>query len=520
MSSSHVGPLVHRYMKADEWRESYLLDVVRAHGVMQPKRHDADNVRRYLPLRRVSGSASPADERIDEAALRGYPQYAGTVVPTWAAFSAFTPIQYCPHCLIEDRYLRARWRLSSLHICLVHGCFMKRDMQIPRFTQIRKPGNYLSYWDASNADLLQDTEYCSAAELKVFASVWGTADQALREGAASGLSREDVAEEVAWAIFTWSTLETATRNYCFGIGDRRIPYVGPIQSIATFVDQFSLPVSPSFNGIKGLFRSLGRRASFSDTRQRLVWMLDNEQKSPSLVSRLRIDLLLREIELVLPQDAMWSFYDDRGLGGGLEGVKLRDLAQLLEVSQSEAVAFVRNSSLADVCLTRLGPYFRVPQKRMKDVFRWRAKRADLDEFQKMSGLDLEAALRLTQSRNLQTEEYAWWRLITINSLSCLLTKLELHCSPLGDSAGRRVCGLFSQEAREIAARAFDDAGLIQAVLQGKLPAFRSLDKPGLSSFFVTEEDLRGLCRERDNTSNVQSPLRVRAVYRQRSNANA
>ena len=154
------------------------------------------------------------------------------------------------------------------------------------------------------------------------------------------------------------------------------------------------------------------------------------------------------------------------------------------------------------------------------MIRWRAKRADLDEFQKMSGLDLEAALRLFESRLLQTEQYAWWRLIKISSLSCLVTKLELQCSPLGDSAGRSVCGLFSHEAREIAGRASGYLNLVHAVLDGELPVFRSLDKPGLSSFFVTEEDLRGLGRGHDRATNVQSTLRSAAVDRHLSTADA
>lgn len=513
MSIGQVALLVRPPMKADEWRESYLFDVVRAHGVLEPERRDVDSIRWFLPLREGSGSASPIDDHVDETALRGYPRYAGSVVPTWAAFSSYTPVQYCPHCLIEDRYLRARWRLSSMHICLVHGCFLKRDMQIPRFTQIRKPGNYLSYWEASNADLLQDTEYCSAAELRVFASVWGEADLALREGEASGLSREEVAAMVTWAIVTWSTLEVLTNDHCSEIGAHRRPYIGPAQSIATYVEQFGLTVSSSFDGITCLFQALGRIASYSGARRRLEWMRENEQKTPSLVSKLRIDLLLREIEFVLPQDEMWTLYDDSGQGGKLEGVKLRELANLLEISQTEALAYVRKSSLVDVCLTRLGPYFRVPHKRVKDVLRWRSKWLDLDEFQKTSGLDMEATELLFKSGLLQTVEYAWWRLIKVTSASCLATKLELHCSSLLESVDLDVCGLFSPEAREMSGRSFGFANLVGAVLRGELPVFRSLDKPGLSAFFVTEKGLLGLRKRPVQSSAAHFRLRSDAVDR-------
>lgn len=514
MSSDHVGPLVRRSMKKDEWWDSYFFDVVRAHGVAQPNRRDADSMRRLFPWRQMPDSGKPADDRVERSAPSGFPfNNLEAVVPTWAAFSTFTPIQYCPHCLIEDRYLRARWRLSSLRICLVHGCLLKRDMQIPHFTRINMQGNLLSYWDASNTDLLKDIEYCSAAELKAFSSVWGEADKTLREGVTSGVCREEVEKRVAWAIVTWAALEQLMRSDCFDLDRRSELGIRPTHSIAKFVEQSNLQVCASFDGIKGMHQALGQGVSCFGTSLTLRKIFEKEQKSTSLVSRLRIDLLLREIEIAVSQDESWSFFDDRGRGGKLEGMKLKEIASLLAVSEPEVLAFICKSALVDVCRTRLGPYFRVPHKHVKNALRWRAKQADLDELQKTHGLDLEAALSLLKSGLLQTERYEWWQLIKTSSLSGLVSKLELHCAPMHESAGLELCGLFSPKAREVAGRSLGFVDLVSAVIQGELPLFRSLEKPGLSSFFVTEKALLGLRRRQVQTFAAHTPLRSDAVDR-------
>jgi hypothetical protein len=44
------------------------------------------------------------------------------------------PVVRCPICMVEQRYVRARWRITELPLCTVHGCWLKDDLVEPAVT--------------------------------------------------------------------------------------------------------------------------------------------------------------------------------------------------------------------------------------------------------------------------------------------------------------------------------------------------------------------------------------------------
>lgn len=115
----------------DEWVETYLVRLARANGIWYPWRSDIELLRRSSPATAKSGSD-------------GVPNWGNITLPEGSIAKRGSAIRYCPACVEQSKYIRARWRLNKFDVCTVHNIRLKDDVVEHTLTQkSRRAGKHL-----------------------------------------------------------------------------------------------------------------------------------------------------------------------------------------------------------------------------------------------------------------------------------------------------------------------------------------------------------------------------------------
>ncbi len=75
-----------------------------------------------------------------------------------------------------------------------------------------------------------------------------------------------------------------------------------------------------------------------------------------------------------------------------------------------------------------------------------------------------------------------------------MLRLELQCAPLDEQEPKLKWPLFGPEVKTVACKNPERMSLLEAAAAGEVRLFRSLNRPGLSSFFVGVDGMAWLRR--------------------------
>lgn len=484
--------LVYRPLKADEWNETYLLDIAQDHGVKRPSWNDVNRIR---PRTKTIERAALRDPRHVSMVNSGYPQYAGLPAPAWASASRLCPLRYCPHCLIEDSYFRARWRLNGYLICSRHRCFIKRDIQLFHIPGGRFQKSKKSFGPLIEDELLEGAKYCTPDELEIHQAVWGNFEQRLRGESPSAEEIETTATQAAWSILTWSLIDRVARINCTRLS--RQTFVGPVAGIASFFQSNNLEVSASHVGVLAFFRHLTEYQTYAGGIRHLQRIDRFEKQGPSLVSIAKLEVLLQAVQAARPEIGTKRTVGDKCfVRNDQRGMSVYRFSKILGISDVTAgkwarCGLIRTESRSNVQNSRL---CFVPPDEVKAFRHLRRSLLTREEFCVQHALDEDAGHTLYHAGVFHTIDFARCRYITKESVSNLMLRLELQCAPLDELHPRLKWPLFGTEVKTVAYQNSERISLLNAAAAGEVRLFRSLSSPGLSSFFVGVDALAWLHR--------------------------
>lgn len=507
-ADAFAPPLVRRPLRLDEWDESHYVEMVRDHGVRRPGRKDVDRIKTHQPSVQSIIAVDGSKSMTPMSTTSGYPHYAASLVPSWAAYSKAAPIRYCPYCFLEARYLRMRWRLSGYHACGIHGCFLKRNLKLTSLSKAEEQRGLYRMDAVTDEQILSDIQFCCAEELVVHRSIWGEMERHLCEEPADS-SKALHAEMVAWAILMWALVERVVKILHARL--THLPYVGPLKSVADFLHQSAMQVSSSANGVVEFFHGVTEYQAFSGGLRQLAQIANAEKKIPTIFSKINLEPLLQRVSCMRPEfmarpqagSNCFSSADGRGMS-------IKQFSRLIGISAGTAGVWVRKKLLKSeerVQSTNPGLRF-VPHHLLKDFLRSRQRLITREEFCKHHDLDEGTAKLLYGSGFLQTVEYGWCRFVTITSVSSLMLKLELNSTPEQQGQGDALFGLFGSAVSSAALNHAEHIALVRAAVIGDVPVFRSLSAPGLSSFSINAEGLLWMRRRRQRQSSANLPSRL------------
>lgn len=489
-------PLVHRPLKHDEWYEGYLVDVARDHGIRRPATSDVMMLLRQMDERHLGRRMPELDAHQAHMIKSGYPRYGGIHMPDWGAFSHIAPARFCPYCVIEDRYHRGRWRLSGYWICSRHRCFLKRDKRVSVSLASWSRKKETPLHQLSEEALLADTESCSSIELHVHQAVWGGFEQFLEGHHPSAAQSVAAGALAAWSALTWSTLDRMARIHCLHING--VVLGNPVSRLAEFLDSHNACADPSHSGILKLFGQLKQYITYAGGMRFVRRVADLERKHTSLLSTVDLEGLYQAILAARPEARVRpESYKRCFVNADGQGQSIKRFGEFLGISQPTAARWARVGRFkTEGRIDRLTSQQRfVPAHEVQAHLRLRRTLLSKDEFIRLNGLDQDIATVLYKSSLLRTVSYARCRLITKESASNLMLKLELQCAPYEQYVSERRVRLLGPEVRSYARNGVDLIALVEAAIRGEVRVFRSLDRPGLSSLDMDEEGLHWLIRQ-------------------------
>lgn len=484
--------LLCRPLKADEWHDTYLVEVVRDHGIKQPSANDVNWIRSRTRTTKTTALRDPCQVRL---VISGYPLYAGVPVPDWAAYSRFGPTRYCPHCLIDDGYFLARWRLNGYQICSRHRCFIKRDLQLFLVPSGHAAKSRKTLSQMSDAELLEGAKCCTPDELMIHQSVWGEFEHLVCRASPTAIESEKMGSQAAWSILTWSLIDRVARINCSRLSRRT--FVGPVEGIAEYLRSNNLKVSASRSGVLALFRDLTEHQTYAGGLRHIQRIDRMEKQKPSLVSSVNLEALLQAIQAARPEIGIRPrvgtkcfVQDDQ------RGTSVHQLSKVLGVSGVTAGKWARSGLIRTEDRSNVPhPRLRfVPPDEVRALLHLRRSLLTREEFCELHSLDEDTVHILYDGGVLQTIEYARCRYITKESASNLVLRLELQCAPCDEQEPKLKWPLFGPEVKAVACNNAERMSLLKAAAAGEVRLFRSLNRPGLSSFFVGVDAMAWLRR--------------------------
>lgn len=493
-----VAPLpVRPPMRPDEWPETYLVKVVRAHGVRRPLIYDINRIRSVLPWEVHERSTTSTRTRDYRNYVQGRPQYGSAPLPTWASLVRASSIRYCPLCYDEDPYIRNRWRFSSLLVCTTHGCHLKSNLYEPAFTFGRPSGKY-EIAEASRGVVIEGVTCCFGMELRTARLVWSPFESQADEVQNPRLS-EELGELAGWTITMWRLLEEVTRAHHKHV--LREPVIDSLSGITRLVTDLRIEAYPSREGMLSLFSRLRHNVHAVAARRLLTTLRQSEDLAPTVLSRLPLLELTERLSAAMPQasrpackgslafgklqgDAM-SFAEARHVLEPL-GLGAEMLRQWIHLRVFRSVRYVQSGALKYLFIDR--QEVKCAQRLLLSLV---SKRDLMNEHQ-IESLTCEALQEIDLLRSRLLGMHSWFRR---QDVCLLVNRLEEVSRPTPD-ASVPTWPLFSASTVQAAHQRAGFAELVEAALQSRFPVYRNLDRPGLSSFAIGAEAMVWLSHRR------------------------
>ncbi|WP_193727758.1 TniQ family protein [Paraburkholderia franconis] len=476
MQSHNASLPVRPRRRPDEWTESYLGRVARAMGVKRPWRNDLDVLRRLL-------FPDPP------SAAEGVPQYGHLPSPGWAVAGRAAKVRYCPACMAEAKYIRARWRMPYMEVCTVHHIRLKDDLVEPAFTgNYARPGRYV-ICDATVEQLWEGAVCPIYDELDHVMELWRPFEKAVVAG-----DEERAAEHLGWTLLVERLLDALATSI------RGIDYppkdIARLAHRASWSKKFGLSATPTKEAVVAMLDGLRLPAHRRAALRFLAYQIKEESRRRTCLSSLPLQTL-----------------HDRLMAAHPESLRIRGFGALpkpahpaghLSLEAAEATIGCPPGMLYE--LVRKGAFSNVQciehgRKRYKFIRydevlacrRWFSSLMSIDEILAHFGIDRVGYWFLLRMGILRPQNIAcraWFHrcdaqafLAKLEDVSCAISDQSAHLFPLSHLwANRRGCS----------DGAFKDAFV--DLVSGRRRLYKKLGEPGLSAFFLDAETLEGVRR--------------------------
>ncbi|MEH0166706.1 TniQ family protein [Roseateles microcysteis] len=488
---------VRRPMLPDEWPETYLLSLARAQGLRRAWGYDVELIRSVLPWERpMSTGNQPASESASPY-LQGRPQYGANPLPSWASIVRAMPLRYCPHCLLEQRYFRTRWRFSGFHACTFHGCYLKSDLVDQALTANYNREGRLKFADATDEQILNAALCCLPHELHATKMVWQPLEL-MAQRAESPRENEALGELASWTVMLWRLLEEISRiHHKKVIGQ---PTTGLLPGVGRLSRDLGIVTAPSLDGVQAMFAGLRENAHLLAARRFIDGLIGQEGKTPTALSALPLEVLRERLMCFAPvatprtPHGGMAFRDLREHAVN-KSVLLEDLAPL--GGGPELVnRWIRCKLITTVKVIREGMAFTfIEREHARQARRALLSLIHARDFVAQHDLDWCTYKAIRDIGLINTGALGLRGYLHRKDIAALIAQLELMSAPVHEASSLR-WPLFCETTLHCAEQRATFLALVRAAIQGRIRVYRELSRPGLSAFSIGVDGIVWMARRR------------------------
>lgn len=465
-----IRPLANR----DEWTETYLGRAARANGIKRPWRNDLEQLRELLPATR----ASKTD---------GVPQYGDLPMPDWAVVGRAAKIRYCPLCMSESFYIRARWRLPMLEVCTIHDVWLKDDLVEPAITAGYKHGGRHVLADAALDLVLSGVSCPLGIERDHSQLTWAAFEQAVVSNHV-----ERAREHLAWALLIEKLLDAVAasiRGPDYPTKDSR-----RLAHRAWWLGKYGLAPAANREGVRDFVNKLvlpaHRRAAYSC----LDALAKGERRRRTILSLLPLLSLRDRVMAAAPENAVvLSCGALPRRAHPSDYISLDRAETVIGCPESMLRLFVREKIFADVRTVPHGrkKYVFIAQNEVAQCRRWFRSIMSVEEVMNELRIDRRGYWALLDSGLLRPQTMVCRTWHRRSDIADLLRRLDESSRPYPEERLQVQPLIGPWMFRRGRAR----TALVQVlkeIIGGALPLFRSLEGTGLSAYFVDAVAIRRL----------------------------
>lgn len=497
MSAAQVQPLVRRQLGPDEWSETYLADLVRRHGVKQPWKNHLDQIRGSLPATASAGHwrEEPSVEP-HERVLRadGIPRYGGHLPPAWSVSDRAGRIRYCPMCISEQRIVSARWRITALPVCTLHGCWLKDDLVEPAVTGSYGDPGRMRLAEATAEELLAGA-HCPLAGHEVVWATWRNFElKAIESTNPSG--DQALAQQLACAMLLWRLLTGMATVHRRQVAKRR--KVCLIEDVGEVAKELGLSVEPSVDGITRVLRQIRSKTYLLAAERVIAHTIEEEARTQTLLSLLPLGSLHQAAVAADPGLAIPTKPGALVFREEKQSYYSRNEAlERLGIAEPILNAWIRRGLVKDVIARQLGrkPFVFLSRLEVDRLSRELKRLVPVEQFISEVSIDWSAYFALRRGGLLDPVILGDVRHLTRQNVTAMQLAFEDASKP----AERHDVGampLLSEECVKAAGGQGAFVELLESVLGGRVALARDLIRPGWSSFLLPTESLAALSHAR------------------------
>lgn len=497
MSTPGGQPIVRRKLESDEWSETYLADVVRRHGVLRPWRNHLDQIRGSLPPAASAGhwrEVSSGEPHTTVFRADGIPRYGDHAPPAWAVSDRQGRIRYCPICMVEAHYVRARWRITALPLCTIHGCWLKDDLVEPAVTVSYSEPGRLRLAEATTEELLAGA-HCPLAGRQAVVEVWGRFELAAMESTDPRGDR-GLARQLACAMLLWRLLTAMAAVHRRQIAKRHM--VCLVEDVGEVVSELGLSVEPSVEGLTRVLRWIGSKTHLLAAERVIARTIEEEGKHRTLLSLLPLEDLHQVVTAAEPGLAVptktgaFVFRQERQ-----SYYSRNEAVERLCVSEQRLDAWVSRGLIKDVVIRRQGrkQFIFLSRSEVDRLSRELGQLVPVERFIDEVSIDWSAYFALRRAGLLVPVVVGDVRHLRRGHVTAAQLAFEDASKPV-DRHDAGATPLFSERCVKAAGGQGAFVELLKGVLDGRVALARSLDRPGWSAFMLPTESLAALSHTR------------------------
>ncbi len=482
--------LLRRPMHADEWAESYLGDLIRLNGVLEPKTQLVDKVRSSLPWYPAAGQPAVSVDRVSpQSPISGRPQYGNCDLPRWATLDRQTGTRYCPACMVESRYIRTRWRISMLPVCTLHGCYLRKEMPDPALMVKNRHWGLQNLLEATDEQLMEGAVCCLPAELAVARMVWEPLERAA-EASTQPHADSALAELAGWTAVAWHLLVRVANIH--RLQTHRQAGSNALGNITNYMAAGGARISPSQQGVRAFVLDLTDRTQCRAVAKCLRALIADDCNKGSVLSRASMTEMYDALRAASPHMAARSTHYERQFREeGVQALRRQHAIDYLGIGKTEFDGWIKKLLLPNATVFKTGKHhFKLFERAdLKQAKQYLLSLISVEDFLAEQNMDLPIYKALCHQRILKPERLGHRHYLRRKDLSTLACRLELICRPAAKQGTNRRYPLFGAVTFPSKCRAETIGAFVNAALEGRFPVYRCLHLPGLSSFHVGDKGL-------------------------------
>lgn len=451
----------------DEWSESYLGRFARRLGLQRPWRQDLEVLRPMVP-RHVQGADG------------GCPVYGGEQLPGWAVLGRGAQIRYCYVCINDQAFVRARWRIASFTVCTVHDVNLRDGLVEPAVTSQYKHPHKRLIEEITPAETLDGATSPTPLGRAYALAVWGGFERAVLSDATG----RGLVDPLAWALLVERLLDavvTAVRGPDYPPKD-----VPRHEHRAEWLQKAGLHLASDREVVLRFLLNLPLAAHRGAAIACLGRLIHDEERRRTVISILPLQLLRERLLAAAPGPVQTAAAGALSRALHPEGHRSFEAAEAILGCPPSLLQFlVRESKVQGVKKIQFGrkQYVFIPDAEIERLRRLFSACLTFDELLHDLAIDRQAYWALLDSALLTPIEYGSWRRYRRQEIALLLSRLDSAARPLpaNPKSMQPLMGAWLHmryRHRPLMRQVLDE------LLEGQLPLYRSLERPGLQAYFV------------------------------------